>query len=260
MGKYPLYYLEETFFDNPEQWTDAQAYFFGWMYTDGSCYTSKGKTNRTTLKIQESDLDVLEKFKKTIKYSGPITKIYRQPSSVMGQEIKKHQDRVCLTFSNQKIFNALQSMGIKPGKAEFLGFPDFLRKDLIAAFLRGCFEGDGTFSMGINGKFESNFIANDSFLDALEKELFFLPSFMRTDKGFKNNCKILRFAGNNNGLKFFNFIYKNHNGLFSDRKYNVFLRLVEYKKLRKLKSFEIDTLNQSIEIINENAQKKNFIQ
>lgn len=247
------YTINENFFSNPDKWTNAQAYWFGWMYSDGSCYMQKSGKGITTIKLQVSDKEVLEKLKNLINFTGPITTIYRPPSSILGGPIKKYQDRACLSILNQKIYQDLTSLGIVPGKASTLTFPNWLREDLVPAFIRGCFEGDGTFSINCWNKFESNFLANDSFLDGLEKKLYFLPKIGRKDIGLKNGCKRFRFAGNDSGLMFFNYIYKNHNGLILRRKYEKFLQLVEYKKSIQNKKKQTLLLNESIQIIKENA-------
>jgi hypothetical protein len=250
------YELNQSFFDSPENWTENQAYWFGWMYSDGS---NNLKNNSISIKLQESDKEVLEKLKTLIGYSGPLNFIYRNPSSILGGPTKKYQNRYCLTIYCKKLSSQLEKLGMVSGKAEKSPFPSFLKDELRPAFIRGVFEGDGTFSISKWNKFESNLVGSDVFLDEIENFLKKADiSCYRVDPKFNNKCKILRFCGNNTGLRFFNLIYKNHKGLFLKRKYEKFIQLFEIRKNLKSNKKQIAALEETLKTINENEKKKNF--
>ena len=97
-----MYKYNETFFKNPETWDQKQAYFLGWLLSDGDHETSKG----IRIRLKESDKRILELLKDIIEYTGPINYIKRNPSA-LGKLITnsgcKWQNRYGLTITRKSL-------------------------------------------------------------------------------------------------------------------------------------------------------------
>jgi len=241
--------INENFFDNPETWTPKQAYWFGWMYTDGH---NDIKRNNFYLRLQEKDIKIIQKFKDDLEYTGTLTIEKRKPMSIMGGPIKQYQNRALIRPTNKKISQQLALLGIIPNKAANSEFPAFLRDDLIPHFLRGAFEGNGTFSFPETwNKFECNFIANPSFLETLDKHIQkVIPITRRAKLILGNGCRAFRMAGNDNAILLLNYLYRDNAGYFLERKFEVYKKLVEFKKsLSQVDEYLIPHLKEAEEII-----------
>jgi hypothetical protein len=127
-------------------------------------------------------------------------------------------------------------LGLVRNKGGTLGFPSYLRKDLYPAFLRGVFEGDGSFCLSKRKNrnstdFVSTLCCAPSFYEGMKEAISFLGIDFRPDGTvYDNGVIVIRFGGPGNGLKFFNYIYAKHNGFYMERKYKKFIELFEYKK------------------------------
>lgn len=230
--------FNENFFDNPEQWGPKQAYWFGWMYTDGYNQVVK---NNFYLRLQERDIKVIENFKRDLEFSGPVIIEKRKPFSLMGKPIKQYQNRALIRPTSKHTSQQLAKLGIVPNKSSNTGFPYWLREDLVPHFLRGVFEGDGTFSFPESWhKFECNLTANEEFLKGVDSYIQkIVPIVRRAKYTFNNGCRVFRIAGNENAIPFFNYLYENNNGLILDRKFEIFKKVYEFKiQTQNRKGFE----------------------
>ena len=225
--------FDEKFFDNPPEWGVKQAYWFGWLYADGYNQPSK---NNFYLRLQEQDIKVIENFKRDLEFSGRVLVEKRKPFSLMGKPIKQYQNRVLIRPTSKYTSSQLANLGIVPNKSSITGFPYWLREDLIPHFLRGVFEGDGTFSFPDSwNKFECNLIANEDFLKGVDLHIQkIIPLTRRAKYSFGNGCRVFRIAGNENAIPFFNYLYENHQGLILERKLEIF---------RKIYNFKLNTIN-----------------
>lgn len=117
---------------------DAEfAYFLGWMYADG-CITSDKRCNSKTVKIKilKSDKDVFRHFSKITKWR-------------MNEEGENY---ICLHKTSKDFGNKLIELGVLPRKSyenkNNLHFPKGIPDSLIPFFIRGFFDGDGTYYWG----------------------------------------------------------------------------------------------------------------
>lgn len=109
------------------------AYFLGWMYSDG-CITSDKRCNSKTVKI------------KIIKEDSEVFKLFNRIASwhtnLEGKYIRLHKTS---TIFGDKLIE----LGVLPRKSyenkNNLHFPKNIPESLIPYFIRGFFDGDGTY-------------------------------------------------------------------------------------------------------------------
>ena len=128
------YEIDEKAFENID--TREKAYWLGIMYTDGYICKAQEYTNYVGLSISEKDIDLLEKFKVFLKYSGEI-KHYKVSSGY-----KIGTPYVRLRIGNNKLVADLEKWGVVEHKTKIInGMPDIPYK---MDFIRGVIDGDGS--------------------------------------------------------------------------------------------------------------------
>ncbi|MCU5076888.1 MULTISPECIES: hypothetical protein [Bacillus cereus group] len=211
--------------------TEAKAYFLGFIYADGCVY-------RNTLKISisEVDIDILEKLKTETNSNHPIriTDPSSHPSSI------GHRGNIAtLEISQNIIREALESHGVVPNKTHLLNrIPHTIPKHLIRHFIRGYFDGDGSFSCYElqSGKREGDykysfgFVGTESFLLNIQKyiqENAGIPFRGKMYKRFErnNNTRQLFGTGRVQTLKFLDWLYGDSK-VYLNRKYNKYRQLL----------------------------------
>lgn len=222
------YTVNVDFFKNPEQWTEKQAYFLGWILSDG--HINK-KNNCISIKLQAKDKPILEKLKELVEYSGPILNIKRNTCNLPGVNF---QHRAALSINCRTMKEDLVRLGFDHKKGVNMTFPKFLRKDLIPHFLRAYIEGDGCISYSHGkGKLlpEFNLIGTlkfcSFFIKYLEKELNI--NFKKDDTVYGNGCVRIRLSGCINMVKLLSYIYKDCQ-IFLSRKFKKSLKIINYCK------------------------------
>lgn len=224
------YSFNENFFDSPLSWKEEQAYWLGWLVADGY-----NNGEQVSLSLQEKDRCVVENLKKTLQYNGPLILIKRKPESIFGKPKKQYQNRYALILSRKTFAKKLEELGLNNQKGRYYNFPVFLKQELYPHFLRGLFEGDGTFSFSKYNQFEINLISTNNVLLKIKEILYNINiNCQIKDKTFKNGQGILRFCGVNFGIKLFNYLYSDCT-LYLPRKLESFIKLLEYKnnKIKK---------------------------
>lgn len=135
------YTLDESYFDKID--SQEKAYILGFLYADG--YVGDENTNNIVVSVAEQDVDVLEKIVENIKFTGELRVRNSYKSSY-----KTSQRHFILNFSSKQMAYSLRELGfnyIKRNRASQLpNIEDFL----IRHFIRGFFDGDGSFSFSIN--------------------------------------------------------------------------------------------------------------
>lgn len=210
------YDVDLDYFKNID--TEAKAYHFGWATSDG-CNQGYG----FTLFLHKKDVEILETFKKECGYTGPLIS-------------KQKQNQIGLTINRQEFVKNLERHGVARRKTYCLEFPKFLPSNLLRHFCRGHFEGDGTVGLTKNNKEVrasivskmKNFLLD--FKQILEERIGITCSVgEKKGKGkYKDNiCYVLYISGNNNTLKFLDWIYEGCN-FFLSRKRNTYLKAKEH--------------------------------
>lgn len=131
---FKTYTLDEHVFDSID--IEEKAYWLGWYMTDG--YNHESKTC-VALRLQEEDLEILEKLKIFLKTNAPI---YTFTKKINGIERKYVELNICSVYFSQ----SLTKYGITQNKCHNKSIPN-LEMPLLRHFLRGYFDGDGCFSV-----------------------------------------------------------------------------------------------------------------
>ena len=221
-----FYSVNGSFFDDPKTWTEKQAYWLGWLYSDGS---NSGR--QFSIKLQESDKCVLEVLKNLIDYTGPIGFEKRPPSSILGGPIKQYQHRYRLVITHKKMCEKLAAFGISQLNSPSLPFPFYLRRELYPHFLRGLYEGDGCFSFSSLKKFDTNVLVGKKLGTQIIEfyKDFGINAFLNGNRDYKNGVEILRVSGPNQAITIFNYLYENAT-YWLPRKIEALYELRDYKK------------------------------
>lgn len=131
------YSCDESFFDTID--TEAKAYILGWFYSDGNNFK-----NGLAIRLEIADLDILEGIKDAMQSTGPFW--VRQPRK------STHRPLFAMTLHSKRLSEALTAKGCPPNKTFVVRFPgpDIVPTHLVHHFVRGYFDGDGSF--GCYGK------------------------------------------------------------------------------------------------------------
>ena len=123
---------------------------------------------------------------------------------------------------SKKITSQLNNLGVVHNKSLILKFPDFISDELMPHFIRGYFDGDGSFSRYILKTCVNphiQIIGTPEFLNKILEHTS-LNGRIGKDKRWKNNTEYIEFD-KDNGIKFINYIYDNCN-IYLDRKYKLY--------------------------------------
>jgi hypothetical protein len=120
------YMFNEHFFD---VWTPQMAYVLGVLATDGN-------VGKSYVSITSTDLELAEKVRTFLESSHPLHVIPPR-----GVSRKTQYD---LKISSTRLADKLTKLGIGPAKSLTLQFPE-MPADCVRHFLRGCWDGDGSF-------------------------------------------------------------------------------------------------------------------
>lgn len=219
------YSLDDTVFENID--SEEKAYWLGFLFADGYNHESKCCI---ALRLQESDLEILEKFQKFLKTDCPI-KFYERCTKT-----GKHRKYYELCISSPKLSNDLAKLGCVQAKTHILEFPLRVPQFLIRHFLRGYFDGDGCISItkrsdrSIRGKSiraQFTLTGRDKFIKKCQEHLCNSVNITKTalNKSKNSSTASLHYNGINSVLKILNYIYSNST-IYMKRKYDKYLNLV----------------------------------
>ena len=136
------YTLNEFYFNNID--SQEKAYILGFLYADG--YVGSEKANNIVILVAEQDIDLLQQIAKSIEFTG----ILRKRNHSVGKSYQTSQNHFILNFSSKQIANDLRNLGFnKIKKDREFQIPN-IDKKLVRHFIRGFFDGDGSFSVNRN--------------------------------------------------------------------------------------------------------------
>ena len=207
--------FDESAFDLID--SEEKAYWLGFIYADGYIDANKFIFE---ISLKSSDKEHLEKFNKFMKHKDK--NHVKISNSKCGD---KCFERCRWYVSNKHLWNILNSYGCTPNKSLTLEFPNFLifkYDHLIRHFIRGYFDGDGSFSRYLLKTCVNPHIQIIGTHEFLTKILEYsqLSGRFGKDKRWKNNTEYIEFD-KENGIKFINYIYDNCN-IYLDRKYKLY--------------------------------------
>ena len=128
------YTTNDTFFDTID--TEEKAYILGFLWADGN-----NVNDRIRLLLKESDIEILNRINKIIQPSKPL-RVYIN---------KNNYKSISMCIENKHMSQILNSMGMIPNKTFTIKFPNkrLLPTGLRRHFIRGYFDGDGSFTNGM---------------------------------------------------------------------------------------------------------------
>lgn len=203
--------------------TEDKAYIFGLWSADGFLYKEKTGSYRIGIELKEEDFEILQKIKNKIQYTGPI--LFR---SANNRGNRNNHNHYSLKISNKNLFLDLEKHGCHQRKSKTLLFPknDIINEDLIYAYLRGYFDGDGSISKKQSGTFRLHFTSSIYFIDGLniflKQNLNIKPYlYQPLNKTYKD----LHIEKQEDVKTFLNYIYQNisNTSLYLNRKYQKYL-------------------------------------
>lgn len=216
------YSLNESYFDVIDN--QNKAYILGLLYADG--YNSLDKKT-IRLQLQEEDCEILEKIRVEIKSTKPLKYIKCDNKIASNGFISKNMYQ--LEFYSSHICHTLNNIGMYQNKSLILDFPKCLDETLYSHFIRGYFDGDGSYSHRISPKYGERDVvtitSTKTFCDQAKK-IINIYSQAKGGGIYDASChngitKVLSFSGKNQTKNFFDWIY-NDAQLYIQRKFNLY--------------------------------------
>ena len=198
--------------------TPLQAYFLGWMYSDGCVIYNKqaySYCTRIKLKRDLSEIRVLNMFLELHNFK-------KSSSRKVINENKVQEDILIYSYNREFALNLI-NLGVLPKKSKEnrnnLKLPN-IEPNLRPYFIRGLFDGDGNYDYYNRRLCISLYMSNDLFLDSLQKwfsnELNI--NFLRINSKTKK-LKPLKLTKNDEVKLFIDYVFKDNLNLILDRKY-----------------------------------------
>ena len=194
--------------------TEEKAYWLGFIYADGYIVNGiKGKNNDSLgITLSNKDKEHIEKFKKSIDSNHPI-RLYKT---------KYGSSSARIIIQDEELVADLIKLGVLRNKSLILKFPttDMVDESLIYHFIRGYFDGDGSFKkkgQKLNG-YDFSVLGTIEFLTELRTYLGVDNEIRKCNKNNDSNNYHLTFGGNQKVKQVANMLYGNAN-IYLDRKY-----------------------------------------
>lgn len=204
------YEVNHSFFDIID--TEEKAYVFGWYMSDGCV---DGKRGHMRIQICHEDRDILEKIRDMIGCTHDLIEVPARNTS---------KPQVLLSIHSKELADKLIALGCPPAKSLILDFPTTIPPHLLQHFVRGYFDGDGSFNKkGTYASVTSNDLFNNK-LRALLETLGIETKLYYRNVG-KPTCSL--FVLKKKPLKIFvNWMYRNAT-VYMDRKRDKIKHLLE---------------------------------
>lgn len=196
---------------------EDDAYWLGFLYADG--YVIQSNHDYFGIELQANDDYHLKKFNKFMNGNAKI--YYRERNTT---NTGKTYKTCSICFSGTQLVDNLINQGCIPRKSFIKRFPDNLNNQLKRFFIRGYFDGNGSF-----GKYNKNRYLRVTINTASYNFVTELRSFLQSiniDSSIyqDKNCYKLYIVGNDNPQKFLHYIYNDCN-IYLDRKYKQYQKL-----------------------------------
>jgi len=214
------YKLDENYFEKID--SCKKAYFLGFLWADGH---NNLKNNCVSIGLTSKDVHILERFKKWLKSERPIKTAERE-------SFGKKRLRSVLVISNKKISKDLLKLGMVQDKTRFPKWPT-INKKFEKDFIRGFFDGDGCWYITKKPKKfygSVSFGGNLRFLRKVSRvinkyvDINFSSKFMPKSSIYG----IVEARRRGEMIKFGNWLYSNKQDAYLDRKYQKYLRTINF--------------------------------
>ncbi|OHB00478.1 MAG: hypothetical protein A3E93_01615 [Candidatus Zambryskibacteria bacterium RIFCSPHIGHO2_12_FULL_43_12b] len=192
-------------------WSANFAYGIGLLVTDG-CLSSDGRH----ITFVSKDMEQIENFRGAFGLRD--IKTGQTTSGHKGKRVHR------LQFGDVVFYRFLEGIGLTSAKSKTIGSVD-IPNSYLFDFLRGCFDGDGTFYSYWDPRWKSSFMFYTEFISASKKHILWLQEklyeILRIRGHITNDKKgatlQLKYA-KKDSLKLLNKLYSNKKGLFLKRK------------------------------------------
>ncbi len=169
------------------KWSPKFAYAIGLLTTDGNL-----SSRRYNITLVSNDLAQIQCFKKCLGLSNIISKHHSGSSRKYGFHIQ---------FGDKLFYNFLKSIGITPRKSLTI-YKVLIPDKYFFDFLRGHFDGDGSFHSYWDPRWRSSFMFYTFFYSASKKHIYWLQKMIRAKlkingyitKPITNSTYALRYA------------------------------------------------------------------
>ena len=214
---YRKYFHDEDFFEKID--SEEKAYWLGFMFADGYIVDNEKRYGQDAfgLALAKDSIDSLEKFKKSIKATNPIT---------WDTSKKGSQPQGRLLMRSQKTVNDLIDKGCVKQKSLILRPPKNIPDDLIRHFIRGFFDGDGSL---IKYERTKNSIAYSINITSTYEMVKWIKQVFQMGQIFPEKRReqtwYFTVGGNQQVIKLYHYLYDEAT-IWMDRKYNRFQELL----------------------------------
>lgn len=213
------YKLNESYFDNID--TPNKAYIFGLLYADGNNSMDKSTVR---ISLQESDVDLLEKVRHELESENPLKYIDYSNRIYGNGYVSKNMYQ--LEFYSSHMCSSLCDHGLIPNKSLKIDFPKDIDKSLYSHFIRGYFDGNGSFCHRVleNGScrdvvtITSTNLFCTKTLDIIRSQTSIFGGNVYDASCHNGITKVISISGINQCKKFHEYIYENAD-IYLDRKY-----------------------------------------
>jgi hypothetical protein len=195
--------------------TEEKAYWLGFIAADG--YLNK-RGNTLGICLDVSDFTHLEKFKKSINYTG---EVFTRKSQFSKEY--KFTEKAVIEIYSRELSKDINMYGLDYQKSKSLSVIYNIPEELMHHFIRGHFDGDGCFFFS-KGKKETHtgspgitIVGTKSFLEFISKFIPDVPKSLRHDKRTEGSY-ILYLRSVKRYKNFTDYIYKDAT-IFLDRKF-----------------------------------------
>lgn len=214
--------------------TQEKAYLLGFIYADG-CNSSDGRCIK--IEVATPDRDVLEKISKLIWLENPLDHIKDivRTRSLRGRKERDYYFSY-LNIHSKRYCTKLTEMGCVPAKSLILKFPEWLvDPELQRHFIRGHYDGDGGVHISdirknaVTTKITSTKEFCESVRNIVENQIGIKFGEPRESNKSGHNTYCIDMSGARQIENFLTWLYKGAS-IFLDRKYNLYLELIEKNK------------------------------
>lgn len=193
--------------DSPEK-----AYWLGYICADGSI-------NQTGAKVSliSKDKEVIERFVAAISSEHKI-----RTNNVYDKRTNKTYVSYSVQITNELFTQNLITVGVDSNKTNCLVFPN-INKNFYHYFIAGLFDGDGSLSIGFQGKVRVSLISTFEILTFIQNLLF--TSNTKLFRVTINKSNVWKMYLYKDALGFLNYIYQDANFKYLTRKYEKYKTL-----------------------------------
>ena len=210
------YELDENYFKEIN--TEQKAYILGFIFADGNISDGKDKHYRLRIHLKRDDVDILEKIRNELSYTGEIKLRTLKSKKSYGYEI------CCLEISNKTLVTDLKHLGCIPCKSNVCKFPSSISENLKRHFVRGYFDANGAvyWANGFKRMSDLKLSISSGSKDMLESIISIIIENNDgvNPLGFRSKSSSCEYAKSGiQALKILNWMYTDSN-IHLNRKYN----------------------------------------